>query len=292
MSWVALPGSRSFRWRGMRQRGLTLLELVVVLTVLAAVAGILVPMLPNLLRKAHKSVDATQSGELAKALQMYQAQFTSYPDNFDLLTDGTTFPAYLPADGGAFGGFVEAASLTADEVKALRRVGIQSVQKLAADRTPNGFHPTRNPYAGSITTDAVSLDSAGTTTPTVKFAVIDPKNTGATSYAAILAANPSFLQTVINADPTARYVVFGVGPRCSMVGQVIQDAPMSTPQKKTFTPDNMYARVGVIFKVSGVEVERSERARFVAAVALEDDELETTEKDVTGFYEVSADPRN
>lgn len=274
------------------RRGLTLLELVVVLTVLAAVAGILVPMLPNLLRKAHKSVDATQSGELAKALQMYQAQFTSYPDNFDLLTDGTTFPAYLPSDGGAFGGFVEAASLTTDELKALRRVGIQNVQKLAVDRTPSGFHPTRNPYAGTITSDVVTINSDGTTSPSVKFAVIDPKNSGATSYAAILAANPSFLQTVINADPTARYVVFGVGPRCSMVGQVIQDAPMSTPQKKTFTPDNTYSRVGVIFKVSGKEVERSERARFVAAVALEDDELETTEKDVTGFYEVSADPRN
>ncbi len=292
MSLVAHSGSKWFRWRGMRERGLTLLELVVVLTVLAAVAGILVPMLPNLLRKAHKSVDATQSGELAKALQMYQAQFTSYPDNFDLLTDGSAFPAYLPADGGTFGGFVELKSLTANELKALRRVGVQSVQKLAADRTPTGFHPTRNPYAGTIVTDAISINGDGTTTPAVKFAVIDPTNAANSSYAAILAANPSFLQTVINADPTARYVIFGVGPRCSMVGQVIQDAPMSTPQKKTFTPDNMYSRVGVIFKVSGVEVERSERARFVAAVALEDDELETTEKDVTGFYEVSADPRN
>ena len=99
--------------------------------------------------------------------------------------------------------------------------------------------------------------------------------------------NPHFLQSVFAADPTARYVVFGVGARCSMVGTTVQDAPTSIPQNKSFTPETLYSRVGVVFKVSGAEVSRTERARFIAAVALEDDELETTEKDLVGYYKMA-----
>jgi hypothetical protein len=101
-------------------------------------------------------------------------------------------------------------------------------------------------------------------------------------------SNSAFLQAQYTADPTATYVVFGVGSRCSMVGQTIQDAPTSVPQEAGFTPANTYCRVGVVFKVSGNEVANADnRAKFIAAVALEDDELESTEKDLTGYYQVS-----
>lgn len=262
-----------------KRRGLTLLELLVVLTILAALAGIVVPLFPNFLRRAHKAVDATQTSEISKAVQTYQASFLSYPDNFDLLTDGTstTFPSYLPAEtaGTPFGGFVTNGTLTTNEVKALGQVGITRVQPLLISKpaaTSSTFHPTLNPYstANGVTT---------TLTDTTPVAILD-KN-------AVETANPSFLAAERVNDPTARFVVFGVGNRTSMIGQTIQDAPMSAPQKKQFTPDNTYSRVGVIFKVSGVEVERSERARFIAAVALEDDELESTEKDVVGYYGAS-----
>jgi prepilin-type N-terminal cleavage/methylation domain-containing protein len=259
------------------RRALTLMELVVVLAILAALAGILAPLLPNLLRRAHKATDATQTSEVSKAVQLYQASFIGYPDNFDLLTDGSRgFPSYLPTDNAPFGGFVTATQLTSDELAALNRVGIQFVQPLATTTGGSGFHPTMNPYpAGStLLTNQVAISSATGTL----FAVL--------SNSAINNANPSFLQTV-RTDSTARFVVFGVGPRSSMVGQVIQDAPLSVPQNKSFTPDNTYSRVGVVFQVSGREVVRSERARFIAAVALEDDELETTEKDAVGYYTVS-----
>jgi hypothetical protein len=260
---------------------------VVVLTILAAVAGILAPLLPNLLRRAHKATDATQSGELSKTVQMYQASYVSYPDNFDLLTDGTNFPTYLPNDGSVastFGGFVEAKSLTAAERAALNRVGVTFVQPLSGTSVGvSNFHPTMHPYPNT-TLVANQVSVVSTSAATMNFAVIDPTtNTNLPTQ---------FLEAVRASDPTARYVVFGVGPRSAMVGTVMQDAPMSTPQKKTLTPDTNYCRVGVIFKVSGVEVERSERARFIAAVALEDDELESTEKDIVGYYEVARDPRN
>lgn len=280
-------------WR--RRPGLTLMELVIVLAVLAAVSAILIPLFPNLLRRTHKAVDATQSSEVAKSVQLYQSLYISYPDNFDLLTDGTTpgtggtfgaMPAYLPMDDatvGPFGGMAKAAPLTAAELAALQRAGIQYVQKMAVDSSVPNFHPTMHPYATNVPASD-RIDLASPAALTLNFAVLD--------LAAIQVANPNLLAAERDMDPTARYVVFGVGARCSMVGQTMQDAPMSSPQKKTLTPDTTYCRFGVIFKVSGVEVARTERARFISSVALEDDELESTEKDVVGFHEVSCDPRN
>jgi type II secretory pathway pseudopilin PulG len=261
------------------------MELIVVLTILVALAAILIPLLPNMLRRAHKATDATQTSEVAKSVQLYQGLYLAYPDDWDLLTDGTAMPSYLPTDDttvGPFGGFATAQPLTAAELAALRRVGINFVQKLAPNTSGANFHPTLNPYAGTIATDRVDLGSTAATS--TNFAVLDRTR--------IAAANPNFLQTEFDADPTARYVLFGVGGRSTMVGQTMQDAPISVPQKKNFTPDNTYSRVGVIFKVSGAEVNRTERARFIACVALEDDELETTEKDIIGYYQLARDPRN
>ena len=269
--------------RNTGRRGLTLMELVIVLAILVAVAAIMVPLIPNLLRRSHKATDATQTSEVAKSVQLYQAAYVGYPDNFDLLTDGTNYPTFLPGGGTApFGGFTTLSPLTAAETAALQRSGVNRVQKLASATGPAPFHPTLNPYgdpSGPLGADLVTLNPGSTGT---QFAVL--------SRAGIAAAQSTLLQTELASDPTARYVVFGVGPRCSMVSKTMQDAPTSVPQEKTFTPDNTYCRVGVVFKVSGTEVEKSERARFVAAVALEDDELEATEKDIVGYYGVAASP--
>lgn len=43
--------------------------------------------------------------------------------------------------------------------------------------------------------------------------------------------------------------------------------------------------------MSGAEADRGERARFLCAVALEDDAFEATEKDVIGYYEITRNPR-
>src|SRR5262245_54827325 len=83
--------------RTMARRGLTLMELVVVMTVLAALVAIVVPMFPNLLRRSHKIGDATNASEVAKQVQLHQAMYLSYPDEFDLMTTAgsTTAPDFL-----------------------------------------------------------------------------------------------------------------------------------------------------------------------------------------------------
>src|SRR6266446_306962 len=74
---------------GLRRRGLTLIELIVVLMVLVALAGILVPMLPSMLTRAHVAAHVTNVVEIAKAITTYQALNSGYPDQWDSLTDGT-----------------------------------------------------------------------------------------------------------------------------------------------------------------------------------------------------------
>lgn len=262
--------------------GLTLMELVVVLSILAALAAIVIPMFPNLLRRAHKATDCTQTNEMAKLIQMYNALYYGYPDGFDLLTDGSTTndPTYLPGVGtpaGAFGGFTTVGPLTAAQLSALQTVGINNGSALAAsppaptDPQAAFFHPTMWPYATQNPAQPL------TTGTMVRFL----------NNAGINAGNPRFLFNE-RQDPNAVFVVFGVGPKCAMVGKTIQDAPTSVPQKSDFTPDNTYSRIGLIFQVAGAKVDAGDgRAIFIAACALEDDELESTEKDIIGYYQVA-----
>ena len=86
---------------------------------------------------AHKATDATQTAEVSKAIQLYQGAYVSYPDDFDLLTDGTaTAIDYLPTHGLAFGGFATPQSLTADEIKALAASGSTTCRRWPRPASP------------------------------------------------------------------------------------------------------------------------------------------------------------
>jgi len=258
------------------------MELVVVMTILAALGAIMVAMFPNLLRRSHKVVDATNSSEVAKAIQLHQAMFLGYPNEWDLMTTSgsTTAPTYLPNDGGTtFGGAAFIGNLTAAELGHLGRVGITSGHHFAA-ATPN--HPTMDPYATALTTTPPTL------TATTEVWLIAATGPTTTEY-------PNELKLILARDPTARFVVFGVGARNTMVGSLMQTAPVNAPQDDKLTPATHYVRVGAIFQVSGSGIDAThsvtgiagtKRARFIGCCALEDDEIESTEKDLVGYYDV------
>ena len=149
------------------RHGLTLIELVVVLTILIALAGLLVPMLPSMLTRAHTSTCSTNMGECIRAITDYQALYSTYPNNWDALGDGTTIINYF-ADGTAMPADrrwswhqsrqrrVHPLTLTANEATALTGVGITTVQAMAT--TPTGavgsgtFDPTFNYYSAAMPT--------------------------------------------------------------------------------------------------------------------------------------------
>ena len=72
----------------MRKRtGFTLIELVVVLLILAALAGVLVPVLQNMVQKSHGSSGAANHEEIAKSIQLHEAQTGLQPNDYDSLID-------------------------------------------------------------------------------------------------------------------------------------------------------------------------------------------------------------
>jgi len=79
------------------RKGLTLMELVVVMFILMALAAIMVPLFPSLIERAHRSSQATNASEITKAVQLFQSINGNYPDGYDLLTDGTNIINYFPA---------------------------------------------------------------------------------------------------------------------------------------------------------------------------------------------------
>lgn len=73
------------------RRGLTLIELVVVLAILAALAILIVPRLDSFKSQADTAAGATNASELASLLQLQKTSSGAYP-NFDLLLDENDSP--------------------------------------------------------------------------------------------------------------------------------------------------------------------------------------------------------
>ena len=65
------------------------MELVVVLTILVALAGILVPLLPGLFTRSAIATNSTNVPEIGKAIGDYQQMYLQFPNNWDALTDAS-----------------------------------------------------------------------------------------------------------------------------------------------------------------------------------------------------------
>src|SRR5688572_27311520 len=81
-------------------RGLTLIELVVVLAILVALSGMVVPLIDGLGHQTNASTNATLVGDVNRAVRTYHARFDeSYPNGWDSLLDsgGSLFDKLHPA---------------------------------------------------------------------------------------------------------------------------------------------------------------------------------------------------
>jgi prepilin-type N-terminal cleavage/methylation domain-containing protein len=238
--------------RRLSRRGLTLIELIVVLMILIALAGLLVPTLPSMLSRTHDATCATNCAETAKAIVIYQNLYGQYPNNWDALGDGTQIIDYF-ANGSAFpgnqggmgmgmspgNGEPTALTLTSAEASALTAVGIGSVQRMvpSANGAPAGFDPTFNYYAAVTPTAGALSVSQGTV-----LAGLDPTN----------AANTAAVTRCVkrNLPLTGRYVALGVGPRNGMIGKTAQSAPVMFADMPMLNPAYGYQRYVALFKVS------------------------------------------
>ncbi|MEM9827982.1 MAG: type II secretion system protein [Planctomycetota bacterium] len=257
--------------------GLTLIELIVVLTILVALGGLIVPILPGLLAKTHQAKCATTIPEVNKLwIQSFTGDLT-YPDVYDSLlgAGGTALAATLPGAPDV-GGQLTTGTLNAAEITALNAIGVTSVVHLDDASTGPGL-------------DNATVNAALLGTP------IDPLADGDT--VAMLAYTPSTPPVVGDATASmlslgirpqqypadAKFLVFGIGQNCTGVGaggQMIE-APIHFGGEEVMNPAQFYQRYCVIFMVSASD----QHAEFVCACSIHPDGFDGAEAHVRDYYD-------
>lgn len=249
---------------------LTLLELVIVMAILVAIAAILVPLLPEMLGKANQSAGATNMAELEKAIQMFHTTYNRYPNHYDSLVSGEDISGLIPAAGsmGPAGGNMEARQLTKGQVSRLKRRGMTMVYDLQ-DLDDEGnlpsdsnFHATLNPYAEGVsylngrelaTGETIAMLTRGTD-GTYNDDVFDRS-----------------VMPGVMLNPDHDYAVFGIGKYCNLCGPdgIVKDAPVFGQHKQQNTPAEAYQRFCAVFDIGPADDDTSKvNAKFVGCVAI------------------------
>lgn len=238
------------------RRGLTLLELVVVLAILAALAGLLLPLAGQYLEKAHASSSADNIKEITKAVQQYNAVTRNYPDSLDsLLEDATanTLEAQLP---GTETSYLSVTPID-DYRTSLSAVGITTVMShdaaVGASATFDGTSSSAGIPAG--------VDAAANIAT-----LVDGADVVAAQFGYVGAASPV-------------YAVFGFGHNTEIIGEWIQEAPFHFPDAGN--PNDTYSRYALVFEVFA----DGSPAKFVGCAAIHPDGLEGQLGHLEEFFE-------
>lgn len=246
------------------RRGLSLLELLVVLTILIALGGIVVSTLPGMLRRTQVATAAANIPEIDATIRRTAVMSQGRIGNrFDSLISGDAsldgdIPAYI---GGA--DFFEAVGLSAAEIQALREVGITELIP-ATGNTNNATFSSHDQLPLEISTDTrvctLSADVAAT-----------------------------LLQQDWNLEPVdgAKYVVFGLGEQCSMVGAGVNAAFSETPvhfsDDRDQSPEEMYSRYLLLIELKSLN-ESEAVARYIGAAIPGRNGIHSVSRELENYY--------
>lgn len=268
-----------------KQGGFTLLELLVVVAILAAIAGTATVMLQDTDRKASAAAHVAMMDELSKGIQTFRTMNNAFPDNWDSLlqsADGTltgALPlAILSEDLAGTDGSIEQATtaLSAAELSALGEAGIKKVRVVSTTAEHGGVACG----ATRVTQQAMINNKANAVTAQNIYRPVAANGCGANTSAELTADSPVMLwksaanlrvnahmsgETVNGVTLTAddKLVAFGVGPDSTLFDPAYNGALSNVPVYRHVEPDE-YNRFVVLFKVSGSGV--SDKAAFQAIV--------------------------
>ena len=237
-----------------RQMGLTLIELVMVLVVLTALAAMVVPIIDNVRRTSDKATASAVMKQLLENISLYRTTKGIYPSNFDsLLDDADQSVASSLAKSGK--GISHA--LTANEATSLTAIGIKQVQDLDVDNSLGLTYRNRPGNSGvSPRTLATGQQVYVVTDGNIVRSVYPLEGSVAAANAGDYGLH-SATGTITKANGIrVKLVVFGVGPRSDLVGQTM----MSPPAYSGVTAaDTKYNRFLAIFAVYDGGITTSKR---------------------------------
>ena len=227
------------RW----QSGLSLLELLVVLTILIALGGIVVSTLPGLLDRTQIATAAANVPQIDSSIRQNMILHQGRLGNrFDaLITGSTSLDGQIPTYIGGNEIF-EAGSLTADEVEALQAIGVTELVP-AAENANNATYESHRQAPVPLETDS-------------KVATINS------------AAQPDLIRRLWNIEPNKedKYIVFGLGDQSTLVGSgqsaLFAEAPVHFSDTQTTNPRLMYSRYLLVVALTHPS-EQQARARYL-----------------------------
>ncbi len=243
-------------------RGLTLIELVVVLAILVALVGLVLAFFPGLLSRASRSTSASSIQDVARAVQVNYTTALTYGTGYDSLLNTGGAALFSKLSIASSNQLARVASLAAADATALGALGISSYRHLDNTLVNDA---TFNVSAAAPT----SIAAGGVPIATISDANVQNALRG--NY------------TVVG---TGNYYVFGLNKLASIVGgsQMLQDAPVRAGADANENPTTSYQRYGVVFLVDDSGPAASRKARFVGACAFTGAGITTAEGDLQQYY--------
>lgn len=239
------------------RRGLTLIELVVVVAILGVLAAMLLPKFEGLQSSANHAAAASSAADAARVIGTYKSSKMVYPDGWDSLMSGTalwtpgnvgqqTKGLHLQLSDPTTGKLTNlSTALTSTQVTALASAGITKVYNLTTTLTSS--------RPGDMFTTPETIST------TTKLAIVNPGTSGGKKIIDhIYRQNlqPGMTSGTINPDTSgvgdgvSQLIVFGIGPQSALVPNSMLEAPTYGNVNAQF----IYNRLLAVFELTASKV--------------------------------------
>ncbi len=218
------------------QRGFTLLELLVVVAILAMLAGAVIPMVTNSTERTQASVAAANVTDLTKTIDSFWTYNGYYPDGWDTLI-GASDTAGTTATGSLFTKLMTRLQSTSSPVVQLVNASVADPSAALWRARMQNYYNHVEGYA-SITSmlpnDATSLptstpvapySSIGVPSSSVQLAVLNYTVSLTDPIYSVLVNDWNLLGVSSTYLTDHNFIVLGLGNRNTLVGREMRSAP-------------------------------------------------------------------
>ncbi len=244
------------RTRKAHRSGFTLIELVMVVMILAIVAGLAVPVVGWLRRSANYGAQANTAAALASNFEFYRTTYgnNAYPNYMDSLLQATDTTQLIDFTDSGWGDLFVAGSITGDPLDCFKGSVTQVLDHGTAysglqGNPGNSADTARAFYTDGGTAACAVVDVDGADEPAKLLAELYP---GATVDAA---AN-----TITYGGEVITLVGLGIGPSNTAVGRTMASAPLDPRVDNS----EVYGRYTAIYAVYATR--KGRRAQLKAIV--------------------------
>lgn len=244
-----VPSLTSKKFARRLPAGFTLIELVLVILILAILAGLIISRFGNVDKNAKFAAAISNITSVNRSMDTFKAVSKGkMPDGYDslLATGGSaiyTGNGDPTVNSGVFSGWLTVGTLTSGELGSLRRISANVVPPGGPTNSLITVydHDTTSvdPHTSTDNATARILDT------TTNVAFVDPSTTAGAAIYRSIGESPT--------DTTFRLIALGVGSRCTLVGGNKFDITVAEPPMAGDPSPNdnvAYRRVVALYRVS------------------------------------------